>query len=240
MNKSRNISVVIPIHNEESNIDELIVRTGNVLNEIGGNNEIICVDDGSKDASIEKLLKYKHIYPVRILRFNKRMGQSAALAAGFINARGELIAMLDADLQCKPEDLPVLLDQKSLDIDAVCGIRRKRNDAIIKKTSSFIGNSFRNAMTGEDVSDTGCPLKIFDSAAIRAIPYFNGFHRFIPTLLKIKGYSVKQVPVNHYPRKKGISKYNIKNRLFKGLIDVIAIIWIKKNNFLFKNNMEEL
>ncbi|MGM0441614.1 MAG: glycosyltransferase family 2 protein [Elusimicrobiota bacterium] len=232
-------SLVVPIYNEEKNIPDLISRSKEVLVSLDGEVEIICVDDKSEDSSV-KILKNQDCSFLRIIKLLEHSGQSIAMAAGFKKARGDIVIMLDADLQCVPEDIPGLLENFSGSCDSVCGIRKNRLDSRIKKISSWVGNKFRNVVTGENIKDTNCPLKAFKREAILAVPFFKGFHRFIPTLLKSAGYSVKFVPVRHFPRKKGKSKYGIGNRLFKGLVDVFGVRWFKKNSFNLKNITEEI
>ncbi|MFH1415767.1 MAG: glycosyltransferase family 2 protein [Elusimicrobiota bacterium] len=237
---SDTLSVIIPVYNECENIEELLQRTVDGLAAFTGRIEIICVDDKSTDSSVEELQKYMKRYPLRVIRLRSHMGQSGALAAGFLKSTGKIIAMLDADLQCSPEEMVLLLEHLEPGIDAVCGIRSCRQDTVIKKISPITGNFFRNLVTGDNITDTNCPLKVFRRQAITSIPYFRGFHRFIPTLMKLNGYTLKQVPVSHFPRKRGHSKYNISNRLFKGLYDIFGVAWLKKNSLVFKDNMEEL
>ncbi|MDA3792581.1 MAG: glycosyltransferase family 2 protein [Elusimicrobia bacterium] len=237
--KTKNLSVIIPVYNEEANLRELITRTSAVLEKLGGKNEIICIDDLSTDGSLAELLKLKDEYrTLRVIAFHEHLGQSGALAAGFRNARENIVATLDADMQCVPEDIPLLIESLG-ENDAVCPKRSGRKDSRIKKISSRIGNGARNFITGEDIEDTNCPLKLFRREVIQDIPYFKGFHRFIPTLLKLYEYSVAQIPVSHYPRRYGKSKYNVFNRLFKGMADVLGVYWLKKNRLSVKCFSEE-
>lgn len=231
MNSDIYLSVVIPVYNEEGNIDELLARTADMIKKTGRGCEIICVDDCSSDSSLEKMLRLKGSCPLRVIRLSEHRGQSGALASGFTAARGEYIAMIDADLQCLPEEIPLLLEAFDGPEAAVCGVRVKRNDSITKKISSFVGNGFRNLVLGENIADTNCPLKVFRASAIKNVVFFNGFHRFIPTLLGLRGCGVKYIPVTHLHRKSGRTKYSVINRLFKGLFDVIWIFWLKKNSF---------
>ena len=164
---------------------------------------------------------------MRLIRFGHNHGQTAAFAAGFDKARGDIIVTMDADLQNSPSDIPLLLTAIK-DYDVVCGWRHKRNDPWIKKISSKIANSVRNSLSEESIADTGCSLKAFRRVCFKNIKLYNGMHRFFPTLMKMEGFSVTQVKVGHYPRIHGHSKYNIRNRLFASFKDLLAIRWMKK------------
>ena len=164
---------------------------------------------------------------MRLIRFGHNHGQTAAFAAGFDKARGDIIVTMDADLQNSPSDIPLLLTAIK-DYDVVCGWRHKRNDPWIKKISSKVANSVRNSLSEESIADTGCSLKAFRRECFKNIKLYNGMHRFFPTLMKMEGFSVTQVKVGHYPRIHGHSKYNISNRLFASFKDLLAIRWMKK------------
>jgi len=185
------------------------------------------VDDGSRDGSDERLLELaKRDQRVHPIRFDGHQGQSAALDAGFRAARGEVTAMLDADLQNDPADIPRLLE--ALDrADVVNGVRVDRRDSWVRKISSWIANGFRNWVTRESVTDVGCALRVMRSSYLRKLKLYHGMHRFLPTLLRMEGARVIEVPVNHRPRRHGVSKYGISNRLFVGLVDVFAVRWMQ-------------
>ena len=168
---------------------------------------------------------------VKVIRHSKNCGQSAAVATGFANANGEFIITLDSDLQNDPADLPKLIEALTPDLAAVCGRRANRQDNFIRKASSRIGNGVRNWLTGDQVADTGCALRVIRKSALYEIPVFNGLHRFLPTLLRIKGHQVIEIPVSHRPRVAGVSKYGVANRAWRGLVDCIAIRWFKKRAF---------
>jgi glycosyltransferase involved in cell wall biosynthesis len=160
-------------------------------------------------------------------RHNLNCGESAAEATGFAHARGEWIITIDADQQNDPADIPSLLEA-SKNVDAVCGVRTKREDDFVKRISSRIANGFRNWVTGDVIADAGCTFRALRKEALREIPVFNGMHRFLPTLLRLQGFTVIEIPVNHRPRTRGESKYGIGNRMFRGLIDCFAIHWWRK------------
>ena len=190
--------------------------------------EVILVDDGSNDGSAEVIRILKNCNPrLRLIQFGHNHGQTAAFSAGFDKARGDTIITMDADLQNSPADIPLLLEAIK-EYDVVCGWRYKRNDSWIKKISSKIANAVRNSLTEETIKDTGCSLKAFRRECFKNIKFYNGMHRFFPTLMKMEGFSVTQVKVDHYPRIYGHSKYNIRNRLFASFKDLLAIRWMKK------------
>jgi glycosyltransferase involved in cell wall biosynthesis len=192
------------------------------------------VDDGSRDGSAERLADLaKRDERVRVLRFAENSGQSAAFAAGFQAARGEVVATLDADLQNDPADLPRLL--AALDrADVVNGVRQGRRDGWVRKVSSRVGNGFRNWMTRESVSDVGCSLRVMRASYLRRVKLYRGMHRFLPTLLRLEGARVIELPVSHRPRRHGRSKYGIANRLFVGIADVFAVRWMQKRQLRWR------
>lgn len=222
------ISIIVPVYNERENLvllDQEITKSIKPLNK---NYEVILVDDGSTDGSSEliRVLQEKNS-TIRLIRFGHNHGQTAAFAAGFDKARGDIIITMDADLQNSPSDIPLLLTAIK-DYDVVCGWRHKRNDPWIKKISSKVANSVRNSLSDESIADTGCSLKAFRRECFKDIKLYNGMHRFFPTLMRMEGFSVTQVKVGHYPRIHGHSKYNIRNRLFASFKDLLAIRWMKK------------
>jgi Glycosyltransferases involved in cell wall biogenesis len=222
------ISVVIPVYNEEENLPELFRELTEVLEKLSVSFEIIFIDDGSKDRSGAILREFAHKDErVRIIFFQKNSGQSAAFAAGFRSARGEIVVTMDADLQNDPHDIPLLLD-KITSYDVVCGWRANRQDSLVRKISSRIANKIRNWLSDEQIKDVGCSLKAFRRECLQKIYYFKGMHRFFPTLIKMEGCLVTEVKVNHRPRRFGEAKYGIGNRAFRGLIDLLAVRWMKK------------
>ena len=195
--------------------------------------EVILVDDGSNDGSAEVIRILKNCNPrLRLIQFGHNHGQTAAFSAGFDKARGDTIITMDADLQNSPADIPLLLEAIK-EYDVVCGWRYKRKDPWIKKISSKIANTVRNSLTVETIKDTGCSLKAFRRECFKNIKFYNGMHRFFPTLMKMEGFSVTQVKVDHYPRIYGHSKYNIRNRLFTSFEDLLAIRWMKKRKLKY-------
>ncbi len=230
------LTVVVPVYDELENIEPLVERVRNTLDDAGLNWEMVAVDDGSDDGSGPRLDQLAAAESrLRVFHFTRNNGQSAALDAGFRHARGELIAILDADLQTFPEDLPELIGVlEDEGVDAVVGIRADRRDGWWKRLSSRLANSTRNLLTREDIDDTGCPIKVIRADAIRSIPVFNGMHRFLPTLLRMEGATVRQVPVRHTARMAGRSKYGTLDRAFRGLRDALAVRWMQDRRFRWK------
>jgi len=229
---------VIPIKDERDNLHPLTHQLLKVLAALEASQkdpfEIIFVDDGSTDGSgpILDELSAQHL-EIRVLHLNGNHGQTAAFDAGFRQARGSFIATLDGDLQYDPADLATLLPFTER-FDLVCGRRQQRLDNIIRKLSSRIANVVRNAVIHDGIQDTGCSLKIFRRTVIERIPLFRNMHRFFPALAQMHGFSVTEVPVQHFPRAHGYSKYGIGNRVFAGLYDLFAVRWMQQRAFTYQ------
>jgi glycosyltransferase involved in cell wall biosynthesis len=230
------LSVVVPVFNELANLDPLVERVRATLSSLSLTWELLLVDDGSSDGSSDRVDEMAASDPrLRVLHFTCNNGQSAALAAGFRHARGRLIALLDADLQTYPEDLPMLLDLVEREgVDAAVGIREERRDSGWKRFSSRFANWVRNRLTREDIVDTGCPLKVIRADAVRSVVPFNGMHRFLPTLLRMGGFTVRQVPVRHAPRTAGRSHYGTWDRAVRGLRDALGVRWLQDRRLRWK------
>jgi glycosyltransferase involved in cell wall biosynthesis len=221
------LSIVLPCFNEAESVAELTAELNTVLDRLGAPSEILFVNDASTDHTLDVLRDLQQRYPrVEILNHQQRLGQSAGHASGFRHAQGAYIITMDADGQNDPSDIPRLLAALE-SADAVCGIRRRRQDAWLKRVSSRLANWFRNAITREQITDAGCAYRALRRSALAELPVFNGMHRFLPTLLRMQGYRVVEIDVNHRPRHAGVSKYGIHNRLWRGLIDCIAIRWLQ-------------
>jgi len=237
---TESLSIVIPVYNEEDNIHPLVERLEEAVAGWSDWVEILFVDDGSSDKTLELLKEaQKSDSRIRIVHFRKNLGQTAAIAAGFRLAQGRVIATLDADLQNDPMEIPRLVKMLK-EWDAVCGVRIKRKDSWWKRLSSRIGNGFRNWVTGDDIIDTGCTLKAYRRECLEGLELYNGMHRFLPTLIKMRGYRVTQVPVAHHPRRAGKTKYGTWGRLVKGLTDVWAVRWMKKNRIQYEAELQVL
>ena len=228
------ISAVVPVYNEEENLPLLIPKLVEVLSQINKWFEIILVDDGSTDESLKISKKMSARYSsLRILRLQENRGLSTALLAGMREARGEIIVTLDSDLQNDPEDIPRLLSYLD-EYDMATGWRQKREDPWLRRISSKIANAVRNRLSGEAIKDSACTLRVFKKDCIRDIPVFNGMHRFLSTLVKMEGYRIIEVPVFHHPRKFGMAKYNIRNRMVRSFIDLLAVRWMKSRRIRYR------
>jgi len=227
MNEFIELSIVIPVFNEEENLPILIPKLIDVLSQFGSPYEVIFVDDGSTDESRIILKEFASKYPyIRILGLKENRGLSTALYAGFKETRGKIIVTLDSDLQNDPMDIPKLLTYLD-QYDMATGWRINRQDPWLKEISSKVANAIRNRISGEAIKDSACTLRAFKRECIQEIPVFNGMHRFLSTLVKMKGYRIIEVPVTHHPRRFGRSKYNIRNRAWRAFIDLLGVRWLK-------------
>ena len=227
------LSVVLPVHNEEGNLPQLWVELKEALAAIGKRAEVVFVNDGSTDGSGALLDRFRAEDPrVRVIDHDKNHGLTAALDCGFRHARGAVVAMLDADLQNPPMEL-ARLHALLPDADMAIGWRKDRKDPWLKRVSSRVGNGYRNWRTRESVHDTGCALKVFKREVIERIKLWKGMHRFLPTLARMEGFKVVEIPVAHRPRPSGKSHFGVWNRLWKGMADVRAVRWMWKNRFTY-------
>ncbi|HEY1662117.1 MAG TPA: glycosyltransferase family 2 protein [Verrucomicrobiae bacterium] len=231
------ISFVIPCYNEEGNLPELVKAIQAVTEPLKISYEIIITDDCSKDRSWPILKEMAARDPrIRAQRFEFNCGQSASLWAGMQAARGKRIVTLDADLQNDPRDLPKLLEAAK-NFDCVCGTRveaRAHGDNFIRIASSKIANWVRNQLSDENISDAGCCFRVFRRECIADLKFFKGMHRFMPTLVKIEGFTVTEVAISANPRFAGQSNYGVWNRLFASFYDLLAVRWMKKRMFKYK------
>jgi glycosyltransferase involved in cell wall biosynthesis len=224
-------SVIVPIKDERDNLVPLLEGLLTVMSSHAASQtrtfEIIFVDDGSSDGSSEELdrLAAQH-RQVRVFHLDRNYGKTCAIDAGFSQSSGELIIEIDGDLQQDSQDILKLLPYTAT-YDLVCGWRQQRQDGLVKKMSSRIANRVRNLVTHDGVHDTGCPLKVFRRPVVERLQLFEGMHRFFPALALMHGFTVTEVPVRHYPRIHGVSKYGMGNRLFKSLYDLIAVRWMQ-------------
>ena len=227
--KSPAVSVVVPVFNEEENMSILQSELRSAL--VGLDHEIVFVDDGSTDRSAEKIETGPN---VRIVRFEKNTGQSAALYAGIRAARGQIIVMIDSDLQNDPADIPRLLEEISRGADLVCGYRAKRKDTITKRLTSRIANFVRSRFTKDYVRDTGCTLKAMRRECGETLVPFKGVHRFIPALIRGAGYRLVEIPVNHRPRRFGQTKYGFGSRALRATMDMFGVRWLLSRRLNYK------
>lgn len=222
------LSLVIPAYNESESIPALLARVEAALGSIGKPFEVIIVDDGSTDDTPRLLADAISKHPwLRVLRLCPNCGQSAAFEAGFAAARGQIIATIDADLQNDPEEIPRLLPL--LDgVDMITGWRKHRQDSAFRRWQSRQANRIRNWITGETVRDSASSLKLYKAHAVKDLKLFRGAHRYFPTLVKMRGFAVREEPVKHSPRFAGQAKYGFGNRAFVGLFDLFGVRWMKK------------
>lgn len=225
MNKEIKISVVIPVYNEQDSVKNLYEENVRVLNALNQSYEIIFINDGSTDETLNVL---KTLTPIKIIDFRKNFGQTAALDAGFKYAKGEFIIAMDGDGQNDPNDIPRLIEKlKKENLDVVTGWRKNRKDSLLKKFSSRCAAILRKFLLNDNIHDSGCTLKVFKRECIENLDLFGEMHRFIPALLKIRGFSVEEIEVNHRPRAAGKTKYNWK-RGIKGILDMISVWFWKR------------
>jgi len=233
MKNGRALSVVVPVFNEEENMSILQAELHGAL--AGRDYEIIFVDDGSTDATVERI----ECGPsVRLIRFDRNTGQSAAIYAGLQAATGAVAVLIDGDLQNDPADIGRLLSEIERGADLVCGYREKRRDTLVKRITSRIANFVRSRFVKDYVRDTGCTLKAMRRECIAALVPFKGMHRFIPALIRGAGYRLVEVPVHHRPRRFGKSKYGLGNRALRATIDMFGVRWLLSRRLDYKEKSE--
>ncbi|MGM9736758.1 MAG: glycosyltransferase family 2 protein [Candidatus Cryptobacteroides sp.] len=231
MNKtaSYDFTIIVPTFNEQDNVPNLEKRLGDYVGKCPMKACVLFVDDGSTDDSLERIKDACGRNPhFSYISLASNSGLSTALKAGIDNTFSPYLGYIDADLQTAPEDFDLLLARMA-DADMATGVRVDRKDTGFKKLQSRIANGFRRMMTGDDARDTGCPLKVLRTDVARRIPFFKGMHRFLPALVMLQqGKGYVQVPVRHFPRTAGVSKYNIWNRLWGPFCDCFAFRWMKR------------
>ena len=225
------ISIVIPVHNEEDNIEILYKEIRDSVDQLNRPYEIIFVDDGSSDTTFKCLKKIKEkeqeerliLVQTRIIRFSRNFGQTAAMQAGFDHAMGDFIVSLDGDLQNDPNDIPKLLSKLNEGYDLVCGWRKDRKDkALTRILPSKVANWLIGKITGVPIHDNGCSLKAYRSSVIKSVKLYSAMHRFIPAMTTLTGARIAEMVVNHRPRKYGTTKYGL-SRTWKVMFDMITI-----------------
>jgi dolichol-phosphate mannosyltransferase len=215
------ISLVVPLYNEAENVAELQREIAMALRQEP--HEVIFVDDGSKDGTVAKISPAPE---VRVIRFRNNAGQSAAMYAGITAAQGNIIVLMDGDLQNDPADIPALVARVREGCDLACGYRKNRKDTSFKRLQSRIANAVRSRFIGDGVRDTGCSLKAMKRECRDALIPFHGMHRFIPAFIRRAGFTLAEIPVNHRPRLHGVSKYNFANRAWRATRDMFGVSWL--------------
>jgi len=223
------LSIVIPVFNEEDNIPHIVESLESVLDTCGRSHEMIFIDDGSTDGTFCALKDAHDRNPcIKTIKFRRNFGQSAALKAGFDHATGDVVISMDGDLQNDPDDIPVLLDKlENEDYDVVCGWRADRKDSVSKKYISKIANVVRRNITSEFIHDSGCTFRAYKNECVKGLELYGETHRYIPAMLLWKGYRIGEVKVKHHSRKHGETKYNWR-RIIKGFLDLIVISFWQK------------
>ena len=224
----KTLTIIVPVYNEEDNLLRVEKELSAYLEISTADADVLFVNDGSTDKSQEVISDICARDPrFGYLSFTENRGLSAALKAGFDHAESELVGYIDSDLQTAPSDFNLLL--AAFDgYQLVTGVRSNRKDSFVKNMSSTIANGIRRAFTHDGMDDTGCPLKIMDTAYAKRIPMFKGLHRFLPAMILLQDGKIKQVPVQHFPRIAGEAKYHLWNRLFGPLADCFAYLWMKR------------
>ena len=223
------LTIIVPVFNEQENLPRVEQELSGFIKSVPLKTSVIFVNDGSSDKSpelIENICSSNNSFS--FIHLKKNQGLSTALKAGIDQVNSRLTGYLDADLQTSPKDFMKLLPFTD-SYDLVTGIRIRRKDTLVKKISSSIANSIRRSVTHDGISDTGCPLKIIRTDILKQVPFFNGMHRFLPALVLMVGGTVKEVPVTHYSRLSGKSKYHLFNRLWGPLADLLAFSWMRHN-----------
>lgn len=242
MNEKKNVTIVVPVFNEEENLSILFEEIDRAMSRFDGEWDVLFVNDCSTDTSMEVIrglaAKSEHVH---YLSFAENRGQSAAFVAGFEAARGYAVVTIDADLQNDPADIPAMLTQFFVqDADMVIGWRQKRQDTWVKRYSSKFANAVRNWWTRETVRDTGCSLKVMRTDLVRKFPYFKNMHRYLPTLMRmVGGTRIEEVPVNHRHRIHGESKYGTWDRAKAGIYDLIGVRWLQDRNINYTIDEEK-
>ena len=227
-------TIIVPLYNEEENLLRVEKELETYIQKASLPTCVLFVNDGSTDKSlrlVEEICTRNKDF--KFLSFAENRGLSAAIKAGFDYTHTPLVGYIDSDLQTDPQDFELLLKEIE-EYDLVTGVRTNRKDSFTKKISSLIANKIRRSFTQDGMNDTGCPLKVIKTNYAKRIPMFKGLHRFLPAMVLLQNGKIKQVPVRHYPRIAGKSKYHLMNRLVGPFIDCFAYLWMKKNYIDYK------
>ena len=236
MSEQPYLSLVVPAYNEQETVEKLLERVEGALRQTGKNFEVLIVDDGSTD-DMPRILReaMKQMPGLRVMRMGKNSVQSAALDAGFKHAHGQVVATIDADLQNDPDEIPRLLPMlETQGYDMINGWRKDRHDTGFRRWQSRMANRIRNYLSQETIQDSACGLKIYKRHCLEGLQLYNGMHRFLPTLVKMRGFKVLEVPVKHCHRYAGVAKYGFSNRAWRAFVDLLAVRWMKKRYMLYQ------
>lgn len=233
LDMSEELTIIVPVYNEEESLPSFLIEMDTFLNSSPLGCHVLFINDGSTDNSLQIInKKCSDSVSYKCLSLGKNYGLSTAIKAGFDHCETPLIGYIDADLQTKPSDFLSYL-QFFPEFDMVNGIRAHRQDNLIKRVSSKFANFYRRLMIDDAIEDTCCPLKIIKTSFVRDMPFFTGMHRFIPALVQLQGGRVKQLPIQHYPRYAGTSKYHLLNRLIGPFFDTLAFRWMRARHISY-------
>lgn len=225
------ISVLVPVLNEEDSVEELTDRVSKVLNDLDKRFEIVFIDDGSTDRTVERIRAAHDKDPrIKLVRFRRNFGKAAAITAGVRHSTGSIVITIDGDLQDVPEEIPRFLEKlESEDLDLVSGWKRDRKDPISKRYPSKLFNWVTRRMAQVDLHDFNCGFKAYRREVLEEVAIYGELHRYIPVLAGRRGFRIGEIPVDHAKRRHGYSKYGW-DRLYKGLLDLITVLFITKYN----------
>ncbi|ERM81644.1 hypothetical protein P872_19685 [Rhodonellum psychrophilum GCM71 = DSM 17998] len=230
----KRITIIIPVYNEEGNIENIKSEIDRYILSSQCAVSVVFVNDGSLDGSlglIKKICAQEGGY--EYISLTKNSGLSAAIKVGIDYVQTEWVGYMDGDLQTSPLDF-LKFEPFIDDFELVTGFRENRKDSGLKIISSSFANWFRDSLLSDGIRDSGCPLKIFKRGFAQKLPFYKGMHRFLPALTQIHGGRVKEIPVNHFPRTEGISKFNLRNRLFHPFLDSLLVFWMKKRRIEYQ------
>lgn len=228
------LTIIVPIFNEEESLSSFFIEMDKFLKVSPIPTRVLCVNDGSSDSSLSIIQdKSASCKDYHVLNLERNYGLSTAIKAGIDHCSTSLVGYIDADLQTNPIDF-LLYFKWFPEFDMVNGIRARRQDNLVKRISSKLGNGYRRLMINDGIKDTCCPLKILKTQFAVKIPFFHGLHRFIPALIQLEGGKIKQLPISHYPRYAGTSKYHLSNRLVGPFFDTLAFRWIRSRYIRYK------
>jgi len=224
------VSIVVPVRSEAGSVGPLAREIEDAFRSTRWTWECLWVDDGSRDGTLSTLKELHRREPRhRFISLERNCGQSAALAVGWTRASGLVLATLDGDLQNDPADLPRMLEElEHSSVDMVQGVRVHRQDGGVRRFISRLANGFRNRVTGVSIADAGCATRVFYRECIDGIPVFGGMHRFLPTLVEVRGYHVRETPVGHRRRPHGRSRYGVHDRVWVGILDTLWVAWFRR------------